>query len=39
MSLSEESPVRVDPLRLAELGTRAADCVARAVRRAVGFNA
>ncbi|WP_374388967.1 P1 family peptidase [Sandaracinobacter sp.] len=37
MSLSAESPARVEPLLLAELGTRAADCVARAVRRAVGL--
>ncbi|TPE63647.1 P1 family peptidase [Sandaracinobacter neustonicus] len=37
MSLSAESPVRVEPLLLAELGTRAADCVALAVRRAVGL--
>lgn len=37
MSLSAESPARVEPLLLAELGTRAADCVARAVRRAVGI--
>jgi L-aminopeptidase/D-esterase-like protein len=39
MSLSAESPARVEPLLLAELGTRAADCVARAVRRAVGLPA
>ncbi len=32
--LSEETPARVDPVLLAELGTRAADCVANAVRRA-----
>lgn len=38
MSLSPESPARVEPLLLAELGTRAADCVARAVRRAVGLS-
>jgi L-aminopeptidase/D-esterase-like protein len=38
MSLSAESPARVEPLLLAELGTRAADCVARAVRRAVGLS-
>ena len=37
MSLSDENPARVEPLLLAELGTRAADCVARAVRRAVGL--
>jgi L-aminopeptidase/D-esterase-like protein len=37
ISLSAESPARVEPLLLAELGTRAADCVARAVRRAVGL--
>jgi L-aminopeptidase/D-esterase-like protein len=39
MSLSPESPARVEPLLLAELGTRAADCVAVAVRRAVGLMA
>lgn len=39
MSLSEESPARVEPLLLAELGTRAADCVAIAVRRAVAIPA
>jgi L-aminopeptidase/D-esterase-like protein len=38
MSLSAESPARVEPLLLAELGTRAADCVAVAVRRAVGLT-
>lgn len=38
MSLSPETPVRVDPLLLAELGTRAADCVARAVLRAVALS-
>lgn len=38
MSLSAQSPARVEPLHLAELGTRAADCVARAVRRAVGLG-
>ena len=38
MSLSAETPARVEPLLLAELGTRAADCVARAVRRAVGLS-
>jgi L-aminopeptidase/D-esterase-like protein len=37
MGLSPETPARVDPLLLAELGTRAADCVAIAVRRAVGL--
>jgi L-aminopeptidase/D-esterase-like protein len=37
LSLSADSPARVEPLLLAELGTRAADCVARAVRRAVGL--
>jgi L-aminopeptidase/D-esterase-like protein len=37
LSLSADSPARVDPLLLAELGTRAADCVARAVRRAAGL--
>ncbi len=35
IGLSAETPARVDPLLLAELGTRAADCVARAVRSAV----
>jgi L-aminopeptidase/D-esterase-like protein len=30
-----DPPVRVDPVVLAELGTRAADCVAAAVRQAV----
>ncbi len=39
MSLSPDSPARVEPLLLAELGTRAADCVAIAVRRAVGLAA
>jgi L-aminopeptidase/D-esterase-like protein len=38
MSLSADSPARVEPLMLAELGTRAADCVALAVRRAVGLR-
>jgi L-aminopeptidase/D-esterase-like protein len=37
IGLSAETPVRVEPLLMAELGTRAADCVARAVRRAVGL--
>lgn len=37
MSLSGEMPARVEPLLMAELGTRAADCVAQAVRRAVGL--
>ncbi len=37
MSLSAETPIRVEPLLLAELGTRAADCVANAVRRAVAL--
>lgn len=37
MSLSAEAPARVDPLLLAELGTRAADCVVTAVRRAVAL--
>ena len=37
MSLSPETPARVEPLLLAELGTRAADCVALAVRRAVAL--
>jgi L-aminopeptidase/D-esterase-like protein len=36
LSLAAETPASVDPLLLAELGTRAADCVARAVLRAVG---
>jgi L-aminopeptidase/D-esterase-like protein len=35
LSTSAETPVRVEPFLLAELGTRAADCVANAVRRAV----
>lgn len=35
IGLSPETPARVDPLLLAELGTRAADCVARAVRGAI----
>lgn len=35
IGLSAETPAQVDPLLLAELGTRAADCVAQAVRRAV----
>lgn len=35
ISLSDEDPVRVDPVLLTELGTRAADCVAQAVHRAV----
>lgn len=35
IGLSETTPVETDPLLLAELGTRAADCVALAVRRAV----
>ncbi len=35
MSLSADMPARVDPVLLAELGTVAADCVVRAVRRAV----
>jgi len=39
MSLSAETPARVDPVLLAELGTRAADCVVRAVRRAVRLAA
>jgi L-aminopeptidase/D-esterase-like protein len=38
LGLSPETPARVDPLLLAELGTRAADCVARAVRAAVTAN-
>lgn len=37
LSTSPETPALVDPLLLTELGTRAADCVARAVRRAVAF--
>lgn len=39
MSLSPETPARVDPVLLAELGTVAADCVVRAVRRAVKLAA
>ncbi len=35
IGLAEETPARVDPLLLAELGTRAADCVANAVRRVI----
>ncbi|MCS6985924.1 MAG: P1 family peptidase [Sphingomonadaceae bacterium] len=35
LSLAEPAPAAVDPVLLAELGTRAADCVARACRRAV----
>lgn len=35
VGLSPETPAQVEPLLLAELGTRAADCVARAVHRAV----
>lgn len=35
LGVSAETPVRVDPVLLAELGTRAADCMTRAVRRAV----
>lgn len=35
IGLSPETPARVDPFLMAELGTRAADCVANAVRRAV----
>ncbi|MCG2841175.1 P1 family peptidase [Sandaracinobacter sp. RS1-74] len=38
MSLSAETPARGEPLLLAELGTRAADCVANAVRRAVALS-
>lgn len=38
LGLSPETPARVDPLLLAELGTRAADCVARAVRAAVNAH-
>jgi L-aminopeptidase/D-esterase-like protein len=38
IGLSPETPARVDPWLLAELGTRAADCVANAVRRAVAFS-
>jgi L-aminopeptidase/D-esterase-like protein len=37
LSLAAETPARVDPLLLAEIGTRAADCIARAVRSAVGL--
>jgi L-aminopeptidase/D-esterase-like protein len=39
MSLSAETPARVEPMLLAELGTRAADCVALAARRAVALAA
>lgn len=35
MSTAAELPARVDPVLLAELGTRAADCVVRAVRASV----
>ncbi len=35
LSTASDLPSRVDPVLLAELGTRAADCVARAVRMAV----
>lgn len=35
LSTAPETPSAVDPRLLAELGTRAADCLARAVRRAV----
>lgn len=35
LSTASELPSRVDPVLLAELGTRAADCVLRAVRAAV----
>jgi L-aminopeptidase/D-esterase-like protein len=35
IGLSPEMPAQVDPLLMSELGTRAADCVANAVRRAV----
>ncbi len=35
LSTAPETPARVDPVLLTELGTRAADCVARAVRLAV----
>jgi L-aminopeptidase/D-esterase-like protein len=35
MSLADETPARVDPMLLAELGTRAADCIELAARRAV----
>jgi L-aminopeptidase/D-esterase-like protein len=38
VGLSPETPTRVDPLLLAELGTRAADCVANAVLRAVRLS-
>lgn len=37
LSLAGETPAHVEPWMLAELGTRAADCVARACRRAVGL--
>lgn len=39
MSLSPETPAGVAPLLMAELGTLAADCVVRAVRRAVALAA
>ncbi len=35
IGLLPETPARVDPVLLAELGTRAADCIALAARRAV----
>lgn len=38
LSVAPETPALVDPALLAELGTRAADCVAMACRRAVGFS-
>lgn len=38
ISVSGRTPAQVDPVLLAELGTRAADCVARAVRRAVALG-
>lgn len=38
MSTATDLPARVDPILLAELGTRAADCVAMAVRRAVAAS-
>lgn len=39
ISLSADRVAQVDPLLLAELGTRAADCVVAAVRRAVALAA
>lgn len=36
LSTAAETPAAVPPVLVAELGTRAADCLARAIRRAVG---